>query len=188
VLTFVDDYSKYVVTYFITKKSEVSSKFKTFLNLYENQWGERIKCLRSDNSTEFANKKMDNMCALIGIVHQKTVPYSPQQNGVAERMNRTIMEKARSMPYYKGISTMWWVEAVSKLVYLINRSTTSVQSSMNLYNLAFKDKPRMDHSRVFGSVGYAHVDKAKRIKLEPKGFKCMFLGYTENSKGYRVYD
>ncbi|KAE8879054.1 hypothetical protein PF003_g36972 [Phytophthora fragariae] len=155
------------------------------MNLYENQWGERIKCLRSDNGTEFVNKEMDRLCASNGIVHQKTEPYSPQQNGVAERMNRTIMEKARIMLYYKGISTMWWAEAVSTSVYL---STTSTHSSMTPYELAVKDKPRLDHLRVFGSVGYAHVDKAKCTKLEPKSFKCMLLGYAENPKGYRVYD
>ncbi|KAE9153250.1 hypothetical protein PF005_g33422 [Phytophthora fragariae] len=105
-------HTDYVVAYFITKESEVLVKFKTFMNLYENQWGERIKCLRSDNGTEFVNKEMDRLCASNGIVHQKTEPYSPQQNGVAERMNRTIMEKARIMLYYKGISTMWWAEAV----------------------------------------------------------------------------
>ncbi|KAE8963868.1 hypothetical protein PF011_g28877 [Phytophthora fragariae] len=185
VLTFVDDYSKYVVAYFITKESEVLVKFKTFMNLYENQWGERIKCLRSDNGTEFVNKEMDRLCASNGIVHQKTEPYSPQQNGVAERMNRTIMEKARIMLYYKGISSMWWAEAVSTSVYL---STTSTHSSMTPYELAVKDKPRLDHLRVFGSVGYAHVDMAKRTKLEPKSVKCMLLGYAENPKGYRVYD
>jgi hypothetical protein len=82
---------------------------------------------------------------------------------------------------------MWWVDAVSTSVYLINRSTTSAHSSMTAYELAFKDKPRLDHLRVFGLVGYAHVDKATRIKFEPKCFKCMFLGYAENSKCYRVY-
>ncbi|KAG2849693.1 hypothetical protein PC113_g17343 [Phytophthora cactorum] len=144
--------------------------------------------LRSDNGTEFVNKKMDKICELNGIVHQKTVPYSPQQNGVAERMNRTIMEKARSMLYYKGVTTLWWAEAVSTAVYLINRSTNSTHPDMTPYQMAFKEKPRMDHLRVLGSIGYAHVDKAKRTKLEPKSFKCMFLGYAENSKGYRVYD
>ncbi|KAE9023991.1 hypothetical protein PR003_g14064 [Phytophthora rubi] len=188
VLTFVDDYSKYVVAYFIAKKSEAPVKFKTFMNWYENQWGERIKCLRSNNGTEFVNKEMDRFCTSNGIFHQKTVPYSPQQNDVAERMNRTTMEKARSMLYYKGISTTWWAEAVSTSVYLINRSTTSTHSSMTPYELAVKDKPRLDHLRVFGSVGYFHVDKAKRTKLELMSFKCMFLGYIENSKGYRVYD
>ncbi|KAG2773013.1 Copia protein [Phytophthora cactorum] len=188
VLTFVDDYSKYVVAYFISKKSEVPNKFKMFMKLYANQWGTRIMRLRSDNGTEFVNKEMDKICELNGIVHQKTVPYSPQQNGVAERMNRTIMEKARSMLYYKGVTTLWWAKAVSTAVYLINRSTNSTHPDMTPYQLAFKEKTRMDHLRVFGSIGYAHVDKAKRTKLEPKSFKCKLLGYAENSKGYRVYD
>ncbi|GMF25738.1 unnamed protein product [Phytophthora fragariaefolia] len=96
--------------------------------------------------------------------------------------------KTKSKGGGAGISTMWWAEAVSTSVYLINRSTTSTHSSMTPSELAVKDKPRLDHLRVFGSVGYAHVDKAKRTKLEPKSFKCMFLGYAENSKGYRVYD
>ncbi|OWY92427.1 LOW QUALITY PROTEIN: hypothetical protein PHMEG_00038582, partial [Phytophthora megakarya] len=173
VLVFVDDYSRYVVVYFLKKKSEVANNV-----LDHNQWGERIKCLRSDNGTEFVNKSMDKICQQYGIVHQKTVPYSPQQNGVAERMNRTIMEKARSMLLYKGVPTVWWAEAVSTAVYLINRTSTSTRPSTTPYEPSFK----------FGSVGYAHVDKSKRTKLEAKSFKCMFLGYAEDSKGYRVYD
>ncbi|KAG3108319.1 hypothetical protein C6341_g28005 [Phytophthora cactorum] len=98
------------------------------------------------------------------------------------------MEKARSMLYYKGVTTLWWAKAVSTAVYLINRSTNSTHPDMTPYQLAFKEKTRMDHLRVFGSIGYAHVDKAKRTKLEPKSFKCKLLGYAENSKGYRVYD
>ncbi|OWZ01945.1 Integrase, catalytic core protein [Phytophthora megakarya] len=129
VLVFVDDYSRYV--------SEAANTYKLFLTIYEIQWGERIKCLRSDNGTEFVNKSMDKICQQYGIVHQKTVPYSPQQNGVAERMNRTIMEKARSMLHYKGVSAMWWVEAVNRTVYLINRSTNSMRSTTTPYELSF---------------------------------------------------
>ncbi|OWY91192.1 polyprotein [Phytophthora megakarya] len=103
-------------------------------------------------------------------------------------MNRTVMEKARSMLHYKGVSAMWWAEAINTAVYLINRSTNSMRSTTTPYELSFKDKPRLNHLRVFGSVGYAHVDKSKRTKLEAKSFKCMFLGYAEDSKGYRVYD
>ncbi|OWZ08477.1 polyprotein [Phytophthora megakarya] len=145
------------------EKSEIVNKFKLFLTMYENQWGERIKCLRPDNGTGFVFKTMDNICQQYGIIHQKTIPYSPQQNGVAERMNRTIMEKARSMLHYKGVSAMCM------------RSTTTP------YELLFKDKPRLNHLRVFGSIGYAHVDKSKRTKLGAKGFKCMFLGFDEDS-------
>ncbi|GMF16735.1 unnamed protein product [Phytophthora lilii] len=188
ILTFVDDYSRFVVVYFMKNKSEVASKLNEFKAFYENQWGEQLRCLRSDNGTEFINKKMARICAKNGIMHQRTVPYSPQQNGGEERMNRTIMEKARSMLYYKGVSTEWWAEAVSTAVYLINRSTNTANTIATPYELGFKEKPRMGHLRVFGSHGYAHVDDAKRTKLVPKSFRCMFLGYAEYVKGYRVFD
>ncbi|OWY97152.1 Rve-domain-containing hypothetical protein [Phytophthora megakarya] len=105
VLVFVHDYSRYVVAYFLKKKSEVANKTKTYLTMYENRWRERIKCLRLDNGMEFVNKSMDKICQQYGTIHQKAVPYSPQQNGVAERMNRTVMEKAWSMLHYKGVTT-----------------------------------------------------------------------------------
>ncbi|OWY90659.1 Rve-domain-containing hypothetical protein [Phytophthora megakarya] len=149
VLSFVDDYSRYVVAYFLKNKSEVVAKLSEFKAFYENQWGERLKCLRSDNGTEYVNKKVAEVCSRNGIMHQRTVPYSPQQNGVAERMNRTIMEKARSMLHYKGVSTLWWAEAVNTAVYLINRSTNTANSRTTPYDLGFKTKPRMDHLRVF---------------------------------------
>ncbi|OWZ00555.1 Rve-domain-containing hypothetical protein [Phytophthora megakarya] len=91
VLVFLDDYSRYVVTHFLNKKSKVANQFKMFLTMYENQWEERIKCLRSDNGTELVNRSMDKIYQQYGSIHQKTVPYGPQQNGVAERMNRTSM-------------------------------------------------------------------------------------------------
>ena len=179
-LTFVDDYSRYVSIFLIKSKSEVAGKFKEYKIMYENQWGVRMRCLRSDNGTEFVNKTVTGICQQNGIIHQRSVPYSPQQNGVAERMSRTIMEKARSMLFYKGVPTEWWGEAVNTAVYLINRSTNTANPEITPYELAFKMKPHMDHLRVFGSQGYAHIDDAKRTKLESKSFKCMFLGYAEN--------
>uniref|UniRef100_A0AAV1UBQ4 Polyprotein n=1 Tax=Peronospora matthiolae TaxID=2874970 RepID=A0AAV1UBQ4_9STRA len=188
VLTFVDDYSRFVAAYFMKHKSEVAARLSEFKAFYENQWGKHLKCIRSDNGTEFVNKKIAHICARNGIVHQRTVPYSPQQNGVAERINRTIMEKARSMLYYKGIDMQWWAEAVSTAVYLINRSTNSANSDVTPFEVGFKMKPSIEHLRVFGSQGYAHIDDAKRTKLEPKSYRCMFLGYSENTKGYRVFN
>ncbi|GMF32340.1 unnamed protein product [Phytophthora lilii] len=83
VLRFVDDYSRFVVAFFITKKSEVPAKFKMLMNLYENQWGEKIKCLRSDNGTEFINKEMDKLCALKGILHQSALQSAAERRGGA---------------------------------------------------------------------------------------------------------
>ncbi|KAE9073838.1 hypothetical protein PF007_g25651 [Phytophthora fragariae] len=98
------------------------------------------------------------------------------------------MEKARSMLHYKSVPTEWWAEAVSTAVYLINRSTNTQHTSAIPHELGFKVKPTLEHLRVLGSHGYAHIDKAKRTKLEPKSFRCIFLGYAENVKGYRVFD
>uniref|UniRef100_A0AAV1TCE5 Retroviral polymerase SH3-like domain-containing protein n=1 Tax=Peronospora matthiolae TaxID=2874970 RepID=A0AAV1TCE5_9STRA len=98
------------------------------------------------------------------------------------------MEKARSMLYYKGVGMPWWAEAVSTAVYLINRSTNSANSDVTPFEVGFKTKPSIEHLRVFGSQGYAHIDDDKRTKLEPKSYRCMFLGYEENTEGYRVFN
>jgi transposase InsO family protein len=103
VVIFVDDYSSYVVVYFLKKKSEVAARFREFKSLYQNQWGEHIKVIRSDNGTEFVKNAFDGICQASGIVHQRTVPISLHQNDVAERMNRTLMKKARSMIHYKSV-------------------------------------------------------------------------------------
>ncbi|POM58965.1 Rve domain containing hypothetical protein [Phytophthora palmivora] len=111
VLTFVDHFSKFVVVYFLKSYHEVVAKLAEFRAFSDYQFGERLKCLLSDNGTELVNKKVAALCSRNGIMHQRTVPYSPQQNGVVERMNCTIIEKARSMLYYKGVSAKWWAEA-----------------------------------------------------------------------------
>ncbi|KAG3115761.1 hypothetical protein PI125_g5246 [Phytophthora idaei] len=185
VLTLVDEFSRYLVTYFIKNKSDVASKLEEFKAFYQNQCEERLKRLLSDNGTEFVNKNVADICQRNGIVHQRSLPYNFQQNGVAKQMNRTTMEKARSILYYNSVRTEWWAEAVSTAVYLISRSANVAHPDITP---GLKVKPRMEHLRVFGSQGYAHVDDAKRVKQEPKSFRCMFLGYVENVKGYRVFD
>ena len=77
---------------------------------------------------------------------------------------------------------------MSTAVYLIKRSSNTTHTDLTPYELSFKRKPRMDHLRVFGSQGYAHIDGMKRTELEPKSFRFMFLGYAESVKGYRLFD
>jgi transposase InsO family protein len=101
--------------------------------------------LRSENGTEFVNKEVTQICTLNGVMHQRTVPYSPQQNGVVERMNWTFMEKARSMLHYKSVPTEWWVEAVRLAVYLINRFTNIQNTTVTPFELGFKVKTRLEH-------------------------------------------
>ncbi|OWZ13707.1 LOW QUALITY PROTEIN: hypothetical protein PHMEG_00012918 [Phytophthora megakarya] len=177
-LTFVDDFLGFVIGYFLQNKSDVTAKLAEFKAFYESQWGEHLKCIleRSILTSEW------RLC-----VPGTASCTSPQQNGVVERMNRTIVEKARIILYYKGVPTIWWAEAVGTTVYLINRSTNTDQSVVTAYELEFKVKRRLEHLRVLGSQGYANIDDAKRTKLETKRFQCLSSGLAR-TKGYRVYD
>ncbi|KAL0299921.1 UNVERIFIED_CONTAM: Retrovirus-related Pol polyprotein from transposon TNT 1-94 [Sesamum angustifolium] len=157
-ILFIDDYSRMTWVYFMREKSEVFKVFKKFKNLVEKQSGRSIKVLRSDRGKEYNNSEFDKFCEEEGIEHQTTVSYNPQQNGVSERKNRTVMEMARSMLQEKHLPKAFWAEAVYTAVYLLN------------------------------SICYVHIPTEKRHKLEEKTEKGIFLGYSTQSKGYRIYN
>ncbi|CAG4913470.1 unnamed protein product [Colias eurytheme] len=123
-VTFLDDYSKKVFVYTMFSKSEVLEKFKDFKNQVENQLNRRIKILRSDNGLEYVNDNFSNFLKGAGIVHQTSTPYTPEQNGTAERMNRTLIEKARCMMLNANLPKVYWAEAIHTAAYLVNRSPT----------------------------------------------------------------
>lgn len=119
------------------------------------------------------------------IVHQRTVPYSPQQNGVAERMKPDSSEEDM---HYKVVSTKWWEKAFNTVVHWINHSVTTLRSEMTSYASNFKIKPRTKHLQVLGSEGYTYMESTNRTNLELKSFRgCRFLGHVSNTKGHRVY-
>lgn len=186
VVTFIDDYSRYIFAYFMAQKSQVVDKFVEFKAMVENQLNAKIKCLRTDNGKEFVNKKMISKCVHAGIVHQTTVPYTPQQNGLAERMNRTLVERARAMLEHMQVAKKWWAEALNTAVYITNRLPCAAHPDKTPYEVCFGQRPDVSHYRVFGSKGFAHIDKHKRSKFDSKAFACMFLGYSDTTKGYRV--
>lgn len=132
-LLFTDDYSRFMVAYFIKTKDEVYEKFLSYKKLVERQTGKNIKRVRSDNGGEFVNARFDKLFEECGIARQLTVPYTPQQNGVAERANRTIGEMARSMLVHSGLPEALWAEAVSTAVYLRNRSPTKHWLAIRLH-------------------------------------------------------
>ncbi|KAL4021013.1 hypothetical protein IC575_019802 [Cucumis melo] len=152
-ITFIDDFSRKLWIYFLKEKSEALVCFKSFKAFTENQSGYKIKTLRSDRGGEYI--AFGNFFKEQGIHHQMTARMTPQQNGVAERKNRTIMEMARSMTPYEA----WCGE-----------------------------KPSVSHLRVFGSIAYSHIPNQLRGKLDDKSEKCIMVGYSENSKAYRLYN
>ena len=121
-LTFIDDFSRKTWIYFLKQKSEAFEKFKEFKTLVEKQSGLYIKVLRSDRGGEFSSNEFLDFCRCHGIKKQFTTRYTPQQNGVAERKNRTLMEMERSMLKAKNLSNDFWAEAVACAAYILNKS------------------------------------------------------------------
>lgn len=187
-LTFIDDFSRKTFVYFLKEKSQVKESFIEFKNLVENQTGKRIKVLRSDNGREYVNKDFERYMKESGIKHQLTITYTPQQNGVAERENRTIIERAKSMLFGAELPKTYWAEAVATAIYLGNRSPNSSVDGKMPEELWSGSIPSLAHLRVFGCAAYAHVPKELRQKLDPKGEELLFMGYCEDSKGYRLMD
>jgi transposase InsO family protein len=124
-VTFIDDTTRKTWVYCIRQKYDVFDTFKKWKALVENETGKRLKCLRLDNGVEYCSKDFDDYCSYHGIHREKRVPGTPQENGVSERMNRKIMEHARSMRLHVGFPLQFWAHVVDIVVYLINKGPSS---------------------------------------------------------------
>eukprot|EP00794_Sanderia_malayensis_P007838 gene7838-biopygen6374 len=187
-ITFTDDFSRLSKIYFMRSKNEAFEKFKEYAKLVENFTGKRIKTFRSDNGGEYSSSEFLQYCKDHGIKKEVTIPYTPQQNGIAERLNRTLMEKARAMIYHAKLPLSFWAEAVSTANYLRNRSPTSALENATPYERFYKQKADVSNLRVFGCNAMVHIPDQKRNKLQKKSEKCVFVGYPEDSKGYKFYN
>lgn len=187
-ITFIDDYSRYITTYFLKKKSEAFEAFKTFTAMAEKQSGRKIKTIRSDNGKEYVNTQFKNYFQEKGILHQTTVSHTPQQNGVSERANRTLVEMARCMLYESGLTESLWAEAINTATYIRNRSPTKVISDATPYERWCNKKPSVSHFRTFGCDAVVLQKNRTGGKLLPKGKTLKLIGYENLTKGYRLYD
>ncbi|KAL8135853.1 hypothetical protein AgCh_010456 [Apium graveolens] len=170
-LTFIDDFSRKIWVYIIKEKSEALDKFKEFKALAEKQIGLYLKILRSDRGGEYTSNLFRRFCRAHGINHQLTTAYTPQQNGVTERKNRTILDMARSMVKAKHLPRTFWAEAVQCAVYLLNRCPTKSVRNKTPNEAWSGSKPSVGHLRIFGYIAYAHIPDQKRKKLDDKGEK-----------------
>ena len=141
---------------------------------------------RSDNDGEFMSNQFGEFLKKQGIARQTSTPYTPQQNGVAERANRTIVEMARSMLHAQNLSLDLWAEAVVNAVYTRNRCPTSAVPNMTREQAWSRRQPRVDDIHTFKCIAFAKVPHSQRTKLEAKATKCLFLGYCEGTKAYRL--
>lgn len=186
-ITFIDDMSRQIFVYFIKEKGQVFETFKMFKAMVENQTNKKIKVLRSDNGGEYISKQFDDFLKENGIKRQLTVPHTPQQNGIAERANRTLVEMARSMIVHANLEEYFWAEAISTAAYIRNRSLTKIHPDMTPQEIWSGKKPTVAHFKIFGSVAVA-LDKTENKKFRAKGKEYIMVGYSDEAKGYRLYD
>ena len=144
--------------------------------------------MRSDRGGKFTSKEFQEFCEANGIRQPLIVLRSPQQNGVAERKNRTILDMARSMLKRKKLPKELWTEVVACAVYLSNRSPTRSVWGKTPQEAWSGRKPGISHLRVFGSIAHVHIPDERRTKLDDKSESFIFIGYDANSKGYKLYN
>ncbi|KAH9781363.1 Integrase catalytic domain-containing protein [Citrus sinensis] len=183
-ITFIDDFSRKVWVYVLKHKSEAFEKFKDWLTLIENQTERRVKRLRTDNGLEYCCNDFEQFCIKKGIARHKTVRHTPQQNGLAEKMNRTLVERVRCMLFNANLSKHFWAEAVTTAAYLVNRSPSVALHFKTPQEVWSGKPPDLSNLRVFGCLAYAHINQGK---LEPKAVKGYFIGYPEGVKGYKIW-
>ena len=154
----------------------------------ENETELKIKKFRTDNGGEYEDTRFKKFCYEHGIRMERTVPGTPQHNGVAERMNRTLTERVKSMRIQSGLPKLFWVEAVNTAAYLINRGP-SVPLEHRIPEEVWSQKEvNYSHLRVFGCVAYVHISDHGRNKLDPKSKKCTLISYGEDEFGYYIWD
>ena len=187
-ITFIDNSSRKVWIYFLKNKSDVFETFKKWKAMVEKKIGLKVKCLRSNNGGEYIDGEFSEYCARQGIRMEKTITETPQQNGVAERMNRTLNERARSMRLHAGLPKPFWVDVVSTTTYLINQGPL-VPMEFRLPEEVWSSKEVMfSHLKFFYCVSYVHIDSNARSKFDAKSKICFFIGYGDKKFGYRFWD
>lgn len=186
-VSFIDDASRWSEIYLLGRKNGVISAFEQYKSYMENQTGKSIKCLQSDNGSEYCSADFDGLLKNYGIQRRLTVPYSPQQNGVAERFNRTIIEMARCLLLQSKLPQAFWAEAVATACYIRNRSPTTALGGMSPYEKLKGEKPDVSNLHIFGSTVYVLDKIPTKDKFAPRSVKGIFVGYPREAKGFRVW-
>jgi len=185
VATFLDDFTRLSVVIPVPSKAEVIPTVKRIITMLETQSGQKLRKVRTDRGGEYLNNELKDFYAEKGIIHQTTAPYTPEQNGKAERLNRTLMERVRAMLQDAKLPDNLWAEAVTTASYIRNRSPTAGHAKTP-WELFFGGKPDVSSMRMFGATAYVHTPKALRRKLDPVSVKGIMVGYAADSKAYRI--
>ena len=187
-VTFINDASRKTWVYLLHTKRQVFQYFHKFHAMVERETGNPLKRLQTDNGGEYISREFKEYCSKHGIMHEKTIPSISQHNSVAERMNRTIVEKFQCMLKLARLPKSFWGEAVNTVVYLINISPL-VPLDFHIPQRVWigKDIP-YSQLKVCRCKAFMHVPKEQRVKLDDKETPCIFIGYGDEEFGYRLWD
>ncbi|MBW0526256.1 hypothetical protein O181_065971 [Austropuccinia psidii MF-1] len=189
VFQLIDGYSRMRFIYLLKSKSETFSKFVEFQIFAKNQTGRQIKTVVSDNGGEFINSRFRELFLKKGINHQPTAPYTPQQNPVSERGNRTLFEKVRVMLQDYQVPSEWWGEASAMATFILNRTPSSAISFQTPISRWGSPGTDLSVLHPFGCSVVMHVPKERRTsKLNSTGVLCMLVGLTEAHHNYRLFN
>lgn len=186
VVTLRDDYSRFSDARAVKRKSEVAEQIVQLMVLWERQTGRKVKRLRTDWGSEFMGK-LKALCLDCGIKREHSATYTPQQNGRAERLNRTLLEGCRALLLDRQMPRTLWPYAMETAAYLHNL-VPSGGDKMTPHELFFGKKPDVSHLRVLGCKATVHIPSKKRDKLDAVSRMCLFLGYSRESKAWRFWD
>ncbi|KAF8690661.1 hypothetical protein HU200_041034 [Digitaria exilis] len=178
-LLLVDDFSRYMWVALLVAKSDAFAVVES---------GRRLRVLRTDNGGGFTSVTFETYCAERGIKRQHTAPYTPQQNGVVERRNQTVVTMARGLLKGRNMPATFWGEVVATAVYLLNHALTKAVDAMTLFEAWYGYKPDVRHLRTFGCVAYIRTTKPHLKKFDDRGTAAVFIGYELGSKAWRFYD
>jgi hypothetical protein len=166
-------------------KSQTVSIIQSFSNMVQTQFRTKIKCIRSDNGSEF---HMKDFFSTQGIVHQLSCVETPQRNAIVERKHQHLLNVTRSLRFQSHLPLQFWVDCIISVAHIINRIPTPLLSIKSSYQLLFSKIPSYSHLKVFGCLAYVSTLSRYRTKFDPRATHCIFIGYPHDMKGYKFYN
>ncbi|GJU64263.1 retrovirus-related pol polyprotein from transposon TNT 1-94 [Tanacetum coccineum] len=188
ILVIVDDYSRFTWVKCLKSKDEASNFIIKFLKMIQVRLKVHVQRIRTNNGTEFVNQTLHEFYEKVGISHETFVARSPQQNGVIERRNRTLIEAARTRLIYAKAPLFLWAESVDTACYTQNRSIIRLRHDKTPYELLHDKLPDLSFFHVFGALCYLTNDSENLGKLQPKADIGIFIGYAPTKKAFQIYN
>ena len=185
-ITFTDDCSGWCEVYFLKSKSEVFKAFREYKNLVEKQTGCKIKNFQSDNGREYCQNQFDEFLKAEGIRRRLTAPYTPQQNGVAERKNRTLADMSRCLMIQSGLPPSFWAEATATANYIRNRCPSRSIEGKTPFEKWYGKIPNIKHLKIFGAKAFVLDKRPGKGKFDERSLEGRFVGYSDKAKAYRI--